>query len=161
MKTLNRKIESVNKILTNLESQNVSETLIIGDLNFDLQDELDSHKLIDFNAVNNFTNVINKPTRLDPVSGKMTLLDVILCSNPTSVLSSDVFPYSRSDHWLIVSIFNFKSSKYKYCSIPSRCFKREKNETAKAGITIPELRFKQDYCQHSLESNKRRNHEVS
>ena len=123
--------------LTNLESQNVSETLIIGDLNFDMQDELDSHKLIDFNAANNFTNVINKPTRLDPVSGKMTLLEVdssILCSKPTSVLSSDVFPYSRSDHWLIVSIFNFKSSKYKYCSIPSRCLNEKKMKLLKLEI---------------------------
>ena len=126
--------ESVNKILTNLESQKVSETLIIGDLNFDVQDELDSHKLIDFNVTNNFTNTINKPTRLDPVSGKMTLLDVILCSNPTSVLSSAVFPYSRSDHWLIVSIFNFKSSKYKYCSMPSRCLNEKKMKLLKLEI---------------------------
>ena len=76
---------------------------------------------------NGFTNVIKKPTRLDPSSGKETLIDVIL---------SNVFSYSRSDHRLIISIFNFKSSKYKFCSIPSRCLNETKMELLKTELKL-------------------------
>ena len=85
---------------------------------------------------NGFTNVIKKPTRLDPSSGKETLIDVILCSSPASCILSNVFSYSRSDHRLIISIFNFKSSKYKFCSIPSRCLNETKMELLKTELKL-------------------------
>ena len=66
---------SLDDQIKNLDSESPVETLILGDLNFDMQDKLDSKKLTDFNASNDFngfTNTILTPTRLDPSSGKET-----------------------------------------------------------------------------------------
>ena len=125
---------SLDEQIKNLDSESPVETLILGDLNFDMQDKMDSKKLTDFNASNGFTNTILTPTRLDPSSGKETLLDVILSSSPTSCLASIVIPYSRSDHRLIISIFNFKAAKYKYCKIPTRCIDDKKMKLIKDEI---------------------------
>ena len=125
---------SMNNMLNNFEDLETSEIFIVGDLNFNMDDQKHSSKLSDFNSNLGFTNTILKPTRRNPVSGKMTLIDVILSSSPSSCLSSNVFPYSCSDHSLIVSIFNFKSSKYKYCSIPSRCLNEAKIKKLKIEI---------------------------
>ena len=93
-----------------------------------MNDNVDARKLVDFNISNGFTNTIKTPTRLDPIKGKETLLDVILSSSPSSCLSSTVIPFSNSDHRLVISVFNFKSEKYKYCKIPSRCLDDKKIE---------------------------------
>jgi len=117
---------SIDEQLKNFEDIDSLDTLIIGDLNFNMDDHHHSKKLSDFNTTFGFTNTIHKPTRRDPISGNLSLLDVILSTSPSSCLSSNVFPYACSDHSLIVSIFNFKSSKYKYSSIPSRCLNEKK-----------------------------------
>ena len=125
---------SLDDQLKNLDYEAPAETLILGDLNYDMQDKLDSRKLIDFNTANGYTNTIKTSTRLNPSSGKETLLNVILSSSPTSCISSAVIPYSRSDHRLIISVFNFKSEKYKYCKIPSRCIDDKKHKLIKEEI---------------------------
>ena len=125
---------SLEQHLIQSEKENLIEMIILGDLNFDMQDPCDSRKLTDFNAAHGFINTIKAPTRLNPSSGKETLLDVILTSSPSSCLSSTVIPYSRSDHRLIISVFNFKSAKYKFCKIPSRCLNDKSMEKVKIEI---------------------------
>ena len=99
-----------------------------------MNDCVDSRKLVDFNISHGFTNTIKTPTRLDPIKGLETLLDVILSSSPSSCLSSTVIPFSNSDHRLIISVFNFKSEKYKFCKIPSRCLDSKKIEMIKVEL---------------------------
>ena len=60
---------SMNNMLNNFEDLETSEIFIVGDLNFNMDDQKHSSKLSDFNSNLGFTNTIHKPTRRNPVSG--------------------------------------------------------------------------------------------
>ena len=67
---------SLNKQLNNFEDLKTSEILIVGDLNFNMDNFQHSSKLSDFNS-----------------KCKMTAIDVILSSSPASCLSSKSFHF--------------------------------------------------------------------
>ena len=111
-------LASVDSILnSNTDS---SETVIMGDLNFNMCDQYHCAKLAEFNAINGFTNTVFKSTRIDPRNGNESLLDVILTDSYSSLVSSNVFNYPNSVHKLTISTFNHRSSQNKQCSINSR-----------------------------------------
>ena len=58
-----------------------------------------------------FKNLINKSTRLNPISMASTLLDVILVLSFRFFLNSHVIHFAISDHSLCISIFNHSSIK--------------------------------------------------
>ena len=88
-----------------------SETIIVGDLNFDISTDTPErglNKLDEFINSNGLFNTIKKGTRYNREKDRASLLDVILCYKPESYTRSDVFPCPFSDHSLIISSFKFK-----------------------------------------------------
>ena len=96
-----------------IDDLHVSDTYVIGDLNYNMLNEYNSYKLTEFNAIHGLVNTIFKPTRLSAETGNSTLLDVIQCDSYSSFVSSDVFSYPNSDHRLVISTFNHRSSSNK------------------------------------------------
>ena len=78
-------------------------------------------KLKNFIDINGFKNTISDGTRLNPTTGKLTLLDVILCLFASFFIVSSSFSYPCSDHKLVVSLFKHKSIRNKYRVINTRC----------------------------------------
>ena len=66
------------------------DIFIVGDLNYDLIDPFKSAKLINFNIEHGFNNTIKSGTRINPITGYYSLLDVILCLNLLSFVASTV-----------------------------------------------------------------------
>ena len=90
-----------------------------------------NNHLLEFCNLNGFRNT-NKTigTRLNTNKGqkKWTLLDVILCQNLKSLIDLTVIPYPRSDHALVIGMFNFKKYFPKKDQISSRCLNPKKIE---------------------------------
>ena len=96
----------------------VSDIIIAGDLNHDmLQHDTILHEFCNSFGLN---NTINKPTRLNPITLAMTLLDVILVLSLEFFVSSGVIHFPLSDHSLCISIFNHSSKKYSPKALSSR-----------------------------------------
>jgi hypothetical protein len=93
-----------------LENENSHETIIIGDLNYNLL-EGKNNKLTNFMINHGFQNTVNKGTRLSFRTWVTTLLDVILCYCFNFFITSEVFFCPFSDHFLVASVFNFKSNE--------------------------------------------------
>ena len=74
------------------------------------------------------TSVIEKPTRLNPITLTMTLLDVILILSLKFFICSEVFKFPMSDHSLCIYIFNHSSVKFKPKAFVSRFISKEKFE---------------------------------
>ena len=102
------------------------DIIIAGDLNYDMQ--LSSTPLHGFCGTFGLTNVIEKPTRLNPITLTMTLLDVILKLSLKFFICSEVFKFPMSDHSLCISIFNHSSVKFKPKAFVSRFISKEKLE---------------------------------
>jgi hypothetical protein len=135
---------------------NLANTIIIGDLNFDMFDATESKKLADFSLTNGFSNVIKKGTRLNPVTFAITLLDVMLCLSLSLFVASEVIKYPYSDHWLTISVFNHKSSLFKAAKISSRCLNSKKLEKIKSSLKKAFKNIKLKNCllnvnEHGLE----------
>ena len=81
------------------------------------------HNLTDLLSNYNFTNYVNKPTRIRDNSN--TLLDVIFCNNKDLIKFTDsiFIPNEISDHCIIVGTFNFKANLKNNNIIKSRCLK--------------------------------------
>ena len=73
----------------------------------------------------------------------MTLLDVILCQKIKSLIELTVIPYPRSDHALVVGMFNFKKSFAKKNQISSRCLNPKKIEAMREKFSniLPNFTF--------------------
>jgi hypothetical protein len=99
------------------------DTIIVGDLNYDMTvGRVGSpHKLDEFISSHGLFNTITKGTRLNTSSGSTTLLDVIMCYDSKSHLTSNVFECPISDHSLVISVFNYTKPK-NHCELkPVRC----------------------------------------
>ena len=107
-------------VISNFDN-NCKEVIIAGDLNYDMLDNNKSIKLKNFIDINGFKNTISDGTRLNPTTGKLTLLDVILCLFTSFFIVSSSFFYPCSDHKLVVSVFKHKSIRNKSRVINTRC----------------------------------------
>jgi hypothetical protein len=116
---------TLNQLVEKLEDK-CTETLIISDLNYNCLDQDSSKQLQNFCTENRFSNTIFEGTRRNPISGVYTLLDVILCLCTSFFIASSTFSYPLSDHKLVISLFNLKSSKYKGRAIETRCLNKSK-----------------------------------
>ena len=123
----NNFFNSVEKILGDSDA---TESLILGDLNYNMLNEYHSAKLVEFNAINGFTNTILKPT----YTRSGSLLDVILTDSYPSLVASNVIPCPISDHDLGISIFSYSSSRLKASMISSRCLNASKINELKLNI---------------------------
>jgi hypothetical protein len=150
------------EIVSNSLNKKCSETIIIGDLNNNVLDPMISCCLKTFNENNGYKNSVRDGTRLNPTTGIYTLLDVILITSFLVFIASKVFSFPASDHCLVISIFNFKSSKVKRIQINSRClndhnlelmrwyFKRVKNHLLTDSTALwNEVKFGIFYCRDS------------
>ena len=95
------------------------EELVVGDLNYNMLDS--DCPLEEFCKAHGFSNTIQSGTRLNPITFVLTLLDVILTLCFGFFLKSKVFPFSLSDHSLILSVFDYSSRKCKPKNIITRC----------------------------------------
>ena len=111
--------------LSEARRSQVDDVLVVGDLNYDLLSQTPT-ELHDVCECIGLHNTISSGTRFNPVSRVSTLLDVILTLCLNFFISSEVFPFSRSDHDLVISIFDFKSIKIPSMSFSSRCLSGEK-----------------------------------
>jgi hypothetical protein len=109
--------ERIEALVAEMEPNN--DTLIVGDLNYNMLNAKDS-KLNNFTDAHGFHNTVRKGTRLNPRTLATTLLDVILCYCLNFFITSEVFCCPFSDHFLVVSVFNFNSHKQKAERIHSR-----------------------------------------
>ena len=96
----------------------VSDIIIAGDLNHDMSQF--NTPLHEFCRSFGLNNTIIKPTRLNPTTFAMTLLDVILLLSLEFFVGSGVINFPVSDHSLCISIFNHFSRKYSPKALSSR-----------------------------------------
>lgn len=82
--------ESIKQHVANLESS-CADVFIVGYLNYNMLDENRDNNLADFMSSNGFSNTIRTGTRLNPITGMLTLLDVILCMNIYLFICSKCF----------------------------------------------------------------------
>lgn len=88
------------------------DVIILGDLNCNLiQDNTDSRALNDFCSTFNFTQLINKPTRV--TENGESLIDVVMTTDDKLIASNDVLMSTISDHNLIYTSLNLKKPRIK------------------------------------------------
>lgn len=108
--------------------------VVLGDLNCDmLKDGVDQKKLVDVCTELNLSQVIISPTRI--TRNSQSLIDVILVSSPTLVLTSGVLNIPISDHLPIYAVLNLKSSKPKPSYIKVRSYKNYQPSAFIADLT--------------------------
>ncbi len=103
-----------NALLYDYIQEAIRSTLIRKKTNFilgDFNDDLPSggNKLPNIIKSNRLTQIINKPTRITPISA--TLLDVIVTNNPDVIISNDVVPNIIADHDLITATVKISKPK--------------------------------------------------
>lgn len=101
-------LQSLKQLLSRL---NYRELVLAGDLNWDwLKPVSDDFK--SFCDLNNFTQLVNSPTRPNPKSPEnSTLIDLILTNVPYKFFSLRVFFNDISDHCVVIAIRNTKIPK--------------------------------------------------
>jgi hypothetical protein len=116
---LDANIESVSDL--------VDHVIVAGDFNYNmigakgLPNVEVENKITSIITDNGLVNTINEPTRLNKKTGLGTLIDLILVTCMNLFVASMVFDFERSDHALIVSVFNLKSKPNSAKTIESRC----------------------------------------
>ena len=114
----------------------VNDIIIAGYLNYDMS--LKQTPLHDFCDSLGFNNVIMKPTRLNPITLALTLLDVILVLSFKFFTCSHVINFPMSDHSLCISVFNHSSIKYSPRAFTSRFLSKNRlNELRLLFIKYP------------------------
>jgi hypothetical protein len=111
----------------------VEETIIIGDLNFDILNN-NKNKLNEFIADRGLSKTSSLGTRYNPVTKYFSQLDVILCYFLISLTSSISIDCPFSDHRYISSSFNFNKCYNKPDKRLSRCLNSEKLEKIKHSL---------------------------
>lgn len=100
-----------------LSKLNYSELVLAGDLNWDWMKPV-SDDFKSFCDFNNFTQLVNLPTRPNLTSPeKSTMIDIILTNVPHKFSSLGVFCNDISDHCVVAAIRNTKMPKSKPCTI--------------------------------------------
>ena len=112
------------------------DVLIVGDLNYDLLTSNKSTKLNEFIDGHCLSNTIKSGTRLNPTTGYLSLLDVILSLNILSFIASTVIPFPESDHRFVTTILNHKSTKQTSQIVESRCLNSSKLELLKVKFKV-------------------------
>ena len=119
----------------------VDDIIIAGDLNYDMS--LKQTPLHDFCDSLGFNNVIMKPTRLNPFTQSLTILDVILVLSFKFFTCSHVINFPMSDHSLCISVFNHSSIKYSPRAFTSRFLSKNRlNELRLLFIKYLFLKFR-------------------
>lgn len=124
---------SLNKHVKTLE-QSCIDIFIVGDMNYNLLNDKQDCKLNDFMSTAGFSNTICSGTRLNPINGILTLLDVILCMKIYLLFISKSFYFPSSVHLMLISLFNISSSPRFSRSFTSRCL--NKNTVNKIKLKI-------------------------
>ena len=96
--------------------------IIMGDLNCDLlSDKSDTRVLKELCTTLNLSQIISKPTRV--TNDSVSLLDVVLTTNPQQVINTAVLESTISDHFTVTATIRLKAPKPKPFQIRSRSFK--------------------------------------
>ena len=96
--------------------------IIMGDLNCDLlSDKSDTRVLKELCTTLNLSHIISKPNRL--TNGSVSLLDVILTTNPQQVISTAVLESTISNDFTVAATITLKAPIPKPFQIRSRSYK--------------------------------------
>ena len=95
-------IEVMDKINTDL-----SEIIILGDLNINLSLQLNNNQLGDICHLFDMDQLIREPTRITLSSS--TIIDLILTTNPKLHVRSGIVNYNISDHYPVYTVLQFPS----------------------------------------------------
>ena len=95
--------------------QGIKEIILTGDFNADIGANETEGKILDrFLAKHNLFQHVDKPTRTDPVSGRKSILDLIITNHRATVLSTAVSDRLHlNDHNTISALLQFKLPKQK------------------------------------------------
>ena len=109
-----------------LDSEN-KEVIVIGDLNYDYSPDKtkthDFHKLTTISEIFQFTQIIDKPTRITATS--KSIIDLIYTNQLSRAVTHGVVDYGISDHCLVYVVRKVavpSSNKHKY--VTTRPFKK-------------------------------------
>ena len=91
----------------NVESK---EILLLGDMNIDYLKKENNKPIKDIFQFYNLKQIITKPTRITSTSH--TLIDCILTTNETNIISHDVIPTSIADHDMVGCVRKLHTQKF-------------------------------------------------
>jgi hypothetical protein len=105
--------EGLENALRLAKNQGIKDIILTGDFNADRSsNETEGRNLEEFLVRHNLYQHMDKPTRTDPVSGKKTILDLIITNHRSTVLNTESNdPLHLNDHNTISALLQFKLPK--------------------------------------------------